>query len=116
VASADGSRNAEQLTSVPTSQVQVPGTWTRDGKTLVLTQFEGGAGNIATIRRGEQSATPFVASNADERDPALSFDDRWVAYSSNAFRQRDSTPYSTRETLTPVKAAREPQATRVRPN
>jgi len=83
LASTDGSRNAEQLTSVPTSQVQVPGTWTRDGKTLVLTQFEGGAGNIATIRRGEQSATPFVASNADERDPALSFDDRWVAYASN---------------------------------
>ena len=39
--------------------------------------------DILVLRRGGSSATPLVATAADERDPALSPDDRWLAYASN---------------------------------
>jgi hypothetical protein len=82
VAALDGSKPAEPLTA-PQSKSLVPGSWSSDGTTLVLTELTGGNGDIAVLRRGDKQVTPLVATPADERLPELSPDDRWVAYASN---------------------------------
>jgi Tol biopolymer transport system component len=65
----------------------VPMSWSRDGKVLVYTTSGSKtAGDIWTLSlTGEKAeAAPFLQSTADERNPQLSPDGRWIAYSSNS--------------------------------
>src|SRR5688572_4342375 len=75
VASIDGSKPAEQLTTGN----HIAGSWSRDGSTLVLTDLTGESGDIRTLRRGDREAAPLIATASDERRPMLSPDDQWLA-------------------------------------
>jgi serine/threonine-protein kinase len=77
----DGSKPAERLTT--STRLQFPGSWTRDGTRLVFTQSNNGPGDILVLNRSDHAALPLIESKYDERDPVLSPDDRWLAYSSN---------------------------------
>ena len=61
-------------------------TWSPDGKWLVFRtdNQEPGNGDIMAIRPGVDTvARALVATPAEELSPAVSFDGRWLAYSSN---------------------------------
>jgi Tol biopolymer transport system component len=77
----DGSKPAERLTT--SADVQIPGAWSRAGDQLVFANFKGTSGDIFVLRRGDPEPRPIVSTPADERDPVLSPDDRWLAYASN---------------------------------
>ncbi|MBL8203177.1 MAG: PD40 domain-containing protein [Blastocatellia bacterium] len=80
---ADGSDNAERLTT--SSNLQLPGTFTPDGKTLLFTEIDPNTRNdIWALEVNEPTATrrprPLLQTEADEAQPALSPDGRWLAY------------------------------------
>jgi serine/threonine-protein kinase len=77
----DGSKPAERLTT--STSVQRPGSWTRDGTHLMFTQFDNGIGDIMVLKRGDHEGVAFVQTKSEKRDPVLSPDERWLAYSSN---------------------------------
>jgi hypothetical protein len=77
----DGSRPPQRLMTHP--GLLVPGAWSRDGQYLVFTAFKDAIGDVMVLKRGEHDATALVATPNDEHDPALSPNDRWIAYSSN---------------------------------
>ena len=82
VASIDGSAPPRKLftrTGLP-----VANGWSRDGRRFVFTDITGGGGgDIFTFTAGDSEPRPLVATSSDERDAALSPDDRWLAYASN---------------------------------
>jgi serine/threonine-protein kinase len=91
---ADGSGEAERLTtSHPNArsspQIQVPTSWSPDGRTLLFTQRLGSAApinrDIWTLTLGDSApqARPFLVSDSDESSAELSPDGRYVAYESN---------------------------------
>lgn len=63
----------------------VPGSWSSDGATLLFTEYhpDTGADIWMCQPRTGTAPTPFLKSRFDEYGPALSPDDRWVAYSAN---------------------------------
>jgi eukaryotic-like serine/threonine-protein kinase len=66
--------------------------WSRDGKWLVFQTDVGapGAGDILAIRPGtDTTPTPLVATSFTETSPALSYDGRWLAFSSNESGQSE---------------------------
>lgn len=80
---ADGSDNAERLTT--SNNLQLPGTFTPDGQTLLFTEIDPKTRNdIWALDVREPAATrkprPLLQTNADEAQPALSPDGRWLAY------------------------------------
>jgi serine/threonine-protein kinase len=77
----DGSQPAERLTT--STHRQVPGSWTRDGTHHVFTQFNNGIYDIMVLKRGDREGVPFGETKSEKRDPVLSPDERWLAYSSN---------------------------------
>ncbi len=61
-------------------------TWTRTDEfigTLINDRPDQIGGDIARSRVGDSTTTPLVQSPGDDRDPALSPDGRWLAYTSD---------------------------------
>jgi serine/threonine-protein kinase len=81
---ADGTGTLKRLTT--TRAVQVPYSWSADGRTLLLEQRAGdlvGQGDIFMLSLASEAiATPLVQTAADESEPAVSPDGRWLAYTS----------------------------------
>jgi serine/threonine-protein kinase len=80
---ADGSDAPERLTS--SGNLQFPGTFTPDGRTLLYWEIDPKTRNdVWTLDVSEPAATrrprPLLNSEADETQPALSPDGRWLAY------------------------------------
>ena len=80
---ADGSDKAERLTT--SSNLQFPGTFTPDGRTLLYWEIDPTTrNNIWALDVSEPAATrqprPLLNSDVDETQPALSPDGRWLAY------------------------------------
>jgi serine/threonine-protein kinase len=80
---ADGSDNAERLTT--SGNLQFPGTFTPDGRTLLFTEIDPKTRNdIWALDVSEPAATrkprPLLQTDFDEAQPALSPDGRWLAY------------------------------------
>ncbi|MDH5284234.1 MAG: protein kinase, partial [Gemmatimonadota bacterium] len=85
---ANGTGKEEVVLDTPGLQL-LDGSWTKDGKWLML-RVGGNGGtnklrNILTFRPGVDSAPVelLASSNADESAPALSPDGRWLAYASD---------------------------------
>jgi Tol biopolymer transport system component len=83
---ADNTR-AEELV-IETELPAVPMSWSPDGNRLVYSMTGSDtAGDIWSVSPGAESAerkgTPLVRTVADERNPQVSPDGRWLAYSSN---------------------------------
>jgi Tol biopolymer transport system component len=85
--SADGSGSAERLTT--SEYPQQPYSWSNDGKLLVFQQSSDPetGWDIWVLPIGDdgkpRSAEPFLNTTADEINPALSPDGRWLAYVSD---------------------------------
>jgi eukaryotic-like serine/threonine-protein kinase len=79
---ADGSGPASRLTTHESQQV--PAGWTPDGKTLVFVQCEAPSEgcDIWALSPGLKGAKPWIVvqTPADDFNPALSPDGRWLAY------------------------------------
>ena len=87
---ADGSGDAERLTAGDavarsSRRVQVPTSWSPDGRTLVFTQRVGSDRDIWTLALGDPlpAPRPFVVSPADEPSAEISPDGRYLAYESD---------------------------------
>ena len=80
--SASGTGAVERLTK--TRELQVPSSWSKDGRTLVIEQRppeRRAAGDLYTLSMdGNGPATPLIQGPTDERQPAVSPDGRWLAY------------------------------------
>ncbi len=87
---ADGSGHAERLTvgdanARASGRVQVPASWSPDGRTLVFTQRVGSNRDIWALTVGDPvpATRPFVLSPSDEPSAEISPDGRYLAYESN---------------------------------
>jgi serine/threonine-protein kinase len=91
---ADGSGEAERLITSDANarsspRIQVPTSWSPDGRTLVFTQRLGSAASVnrdiwtLTLGDSTPAARPFLVSNSDESSAELSPDGRYLAYESN---------------------------------
>jgi len=80
---ADNTRNEELLTESDTPIV--PMTWSPDGQTLVYsTSTPKTRGDIWGLpMQGEKKPFPILTTAADEKNPQISPDGKWIAYSSN---------------------------------
>jgi Tol biopolymer transport system component len=79
---ADNTRNEELLmeSEIPT----VPMSWSPDGKLLVYWASDPKtAGDVWALPLTEKKPMPVLQNVADERNPQVSPDGKWVAYSSN---------------------------------
>jgi Tol biopolymer transport system component len=80
--SADAATPAEVLYQSPGSLV--PGSWTGDGKALMILSADGNARDLWVLQRSAgNKAAPWQVTAAFERAPALSPNGRWVAYVSD---------------------------------
>ena len=97
---ADGSGEAERLTTSDASarsshRLQVPTSWSPDGRTLVFTQRLGSAASVnrdiwgLTLGDAAPAARPFLVSTSDEESAELSPDGRYLAYVSNQSGQTE---------------------------
>ncbi len=77
--SADGSGESQPLLSRgPNDYAKA---WTSDGAMVVLATMAEGLADISLLSLEEdRSVTELLSGPADEREPALSPDDRWIAY------------------------------------
>jgi Tol biopolymer transport system component len=88
---ADGGGNAQRLTQA-SNTLQIPGSWSPDGKFFAFSQRNPNTGfDIMTVRVDGSEKTgwnvgdpkPFMNTNYSELDPVFSPDGRWIAYQSN---------------------------------
>ena len=86
----DGTGTVERLTT--TRAYQTPYSWSRDGRTIVLEQRatdRTSPGDIYLLSLDDKGgATPLVHTRANEVEPAVSPDGRWLAYTSAEPRGR----------------------------
>jgi eukaryotic-like serine/threonine-protein kinase len=78
---ADGSA-AEELLWTGKGHAHLGG-FTPDGRTLVLAMAEQSHFDLMTLTIGETTLAPLLATRANETEPALSPDGRWLAYVSD---------------------------------
>jgi len=85
----DGSGAAERLAS--SGEIQVPGSWSPDGRLLAFTQRHPTTGRDLWLlpAAGDRRPYPYLNSPHDESAPAFSRDGRWLAYVSNASGQSE---------------------------
>jgi class 3 adenylate cyclase/Tol biopolymer transport system component len=72
----------------PLNVIEQPGmhyvrSWTPDGRLLATEQHPTTRGNIVVVDPLTETAAPLVATPANEQEPVLSPDGRWVAYTSD---------------------------------
>lgn len=83
-ARADGLGSAEPLShearSLSTGFISPDGRW----RVMRTDATQAGSGDIVAARSGDSVSTPLVATPAQERQPTLSPNSRWLAYVSNA--------------------------------
>jgi Tol biopolymer transport system component len=60
-----------------------PGAWTADGLVLAFRGTGRGLYDLVRLNPGDSALTPLVATAADERQPVLSPDGAWFAYTSD---------------------------------
>jgi serine/threonine-protein kinase len=77
---ADGTGQPEQLAVIDKATRVRPRTWTADGSTL-LVEVDDDIGGINVKEKGEWK--PLIQTSAQEREPAISPDGRWIAYATN---------------------------------
>ncbi|MCI0491252.1 MAG: winged helix-turn-helix domain-containing protein [Blastocatellia bacterium] len=81
---ADGSDTAEQL--VKSKNIQVPGSWSPDGKVLAYWEFDPSTRADLWILPLDgpdaRKPRPFLRTDYDENQPMFSPDGRWIAYTS----------------------------------
>jgi Tol biopolymer transport system component len=68
---------------------QAPAAWSPDGRTLVFMDFNPRTGSDLWTLTLDGKAAPLLATSAQERDPRLSPDGRWLAYQSNTAGRDD---------------------------
>ena len=68
---------------------QIPGAWSPDGRTLVFMEANPRTGSDLWTLTLDGKAAPLLATSAQERDPRLSPDGRWLAYQSNTAGRDD---------------------------
>ena len=68
---------------------QTPGAWSPDGRTLVFMEANPRTGSDLWTLTLDGKAAPLLATSAQERDPRLSPDGRWLAYQSNTAGRDD---------------------------
>ncbi|NOT27643.1 MAG: serine/threonine-protein kinase [Acidobacteria bacterium] len=68
---------------------QTPGAWSPDGQTLVFMEFHARTGSDLWTLTLDGTAAPLLATSAQERDPRLSPDGRWMVYQSNTAGRDD---------------------------
>jgi serine/threonine protein kinase len=81
---ADGTGEVEKLASLP-GRGLFPRSWSRDGKTLVIwenTSPEQQDIGLVSME-GDHARKPLLQEKYTEKDPRISHDGRWMAYSSN---------------------------------
>jgi len=81
---ADGSRPDTVLVHLDRQVQEVD--WSRDGRWLVMRTDNSvaGAGDVVGVRTsGDTTPVPFLATGFTEKNPAVSPDGRWLAYTSN---------------------------------
>jgi serine/threonine-protein kinase len=82
---ADGSEDAERLTTSPHSQT--PASWSPDGTTLAYVEEGPSSGSFQFDIRGlsmaDRKTRPIVQTAANEMSPEFSPDGKWLAYVSN---------------------------------
>ncbi|MGE5414027.1 MAG: TolB family protein, partial [Syntrophomonadaceae bacterium] len=62
------------------------GDWSSDGHSILLTSLKPGSGQrffLSLLSLPERKVTPWLVTEADERDPVFSPDGRWEAHGSN---------------------------------
>jgi serine/threonine-protein kinase len=81
---ADGTGKIGRLASVPGAMLY-PWSWSNKGKTLVLEDYiGGGSNNIGSMSlEGDRKWKPLLQEKYAERQPQVSPDGRYIAYSSN---------------------------------
>ena len=84
VVAVDGTRPPSPLFTVDATTARNPASWSRPPRVLGLYEIEPARlRNVLAYRAGE-SIAPVIATAANERSPAVSFDGRWIAYISDA--------------------------------
>jgi serine/threonine protein kinase len=80
----DGTGKIDRLASVP-GALLYPWSWSNKGKTLVLEDYSGGgSNNIGSMSlEGDRKWKPLLQEKYAERQPQISLDGRYIAYSSN---------------------------------
>jgi Tol biopolymer transport system component len=68
---------------------QSPGAWSPDGRTLLFMEANPRTGSDLWTLTLDGKAAPLLATPAQERDPRLSPDGRWLAYQSNTAGRDD---------------------------
>jgi serine/threonine-protein kinase len=86
---ADGSAPPERLTT--SANVQIPSSWSPDGKVLAFTNFDPETGSDIWMLPldGDRTARPFLHERFDETNARFSPDGRWLAYSSTETGRRE---------------------------
>jgi eukaryotic-like serine/threonine-protein kinase len=68
---------------------QTPGAWSPDGRMLVFMEANPRTGSDLWTLTLDGKAAPLLATSAQERDPRVSPDGRWLAYQSNTAGRDD---------------------------
>ncbi|MBN1569172.1 MAG: serine/threonine-protein kinase [Acidobacteria bacterium] len=80
---ADGAGETEELFSAATVLPQ-PHSWSRDGKTLVLTEWSLGSMDVSALSiEGDRAKRKLLQEKYFEGQPQISPDGKWLAYVSN---------------------------------
>jgi serine/threonine-protein kinase len=95
---ADGSGKEEKLVS-KTGHSLFPFSWANEGKTLIVSDAEGGATSSSNwdigmmSMEGERVLKPLLIDKSAEVEPEVSPDGRWIAYASNESVENQSQVY-----------------------
>ena len=80
----DGQAPADLIWKSPIPIWPDPGSWTRDGRTLIFaTKGADTGGDLWTVNVGDRAAKPWLQTAANEESGRLSPDGRWLAYNSD---------------------------------